>query len=177
MQYFAIDQDELAQRVAQSGARMEAEALARKEQKRADRKAGRLPEGVCNGLRSCTIAQLKKAKKLCDGFIWDQLHAPPDEDCDEDTPFIVQVLLSIPCRNQRFRLEITRSSKKAEKVYVNGPYWYRYWRDGKIVFRKQIKKKAQQQLLPRKVRTVLKGYLATHDLAQMLEVARAKYRP
>jgi hypothetical protein len=117
MQDFAIlDQVELSQRLAMSQARMEAAALAQKEQKQADRKAGRVPEGVHNGLRSCTIAQLRKAKKLCDQFIWDQQHAPSDEDCSEVKPFILRILLSIPYRNQRFRFEITRSTKKAEKV-------------------------------------------------------------
>ena len=81
MQDFSIDQVELAQRLAASKARGEAESLERKAQKRADRKAGRLPEGVYNGLRSCTIDQLRKAKKLSDKFIWDQRHAPPEEDC------------------------------------------------------------------------------------------------
>jgi len=116
MQDFSIDQVELGKRIEAMNARNEAETLERKEQKRADRKVGRVPEGVCKGLRSCTVDQLRKAKKLCDKFIWDQQHAPPDEDCDEDRPFILKILLSIPHRNQRFRFEITRSTKKAEKV-------------------------------------------------------------
>src|SRR5438552_17688513 len=79
MQDFAIEQVELSQRLAMSQARMEAAALARKEQSRADRKAGRLTEGVVNGLRACTIPQLVRAKKLCDEFIWDQRHAHTTE--------------------------------------------------------------------------------------------------
>jgi hypothetical protein len=174
MQDFAVDQVELAQRVAASQARMEAHALERKEQKRADRKAGRVPEGVYNGLRSCTIDQLQKAKKLCDEFIWDQQHAPPDEDCDEDRAFILRVLLSIPYRNQRFRYEITRSTRKAEKVYVNGPYWYRYARDGKVVFRRAVGKK-NVRTLPRKIKSKLKEYSSTHDVSHILLETREKY--
>src|SRR5438552_5521867 len=119
MQDFAIEQVELSQRLAMSQARMEAAALARKEQSRADRKAGRLTEGVVNGLRACTIPQLVRAKKLCDEFIWDQRHAPPKADCRQ--PFTLAVLLSIPFRNQRYQFEIVRNTRRAAKTYINGP--------------------------------------------------------
>lgn len=174
MQDFAIDQVELTRRIAMSRAQMEAAALAEKERKGADRKEGKPPEGVYNGLRGCTIAQLRNAKKLCDKFIWDQQHPPPDEDCDEDRAFILRVLLSIPYRNQRFRFEIARSTKKAEKVYVNGPYWYRYWRDGKVVFRRAVGRKNLRDL-PRKVKSKLKEYSSTHDTSRMLLETREKY--
>lgn len=174
MQDFTLDQVELGQRLAMSQARIEAAALARKEQKQADRKAGRIPEGVSKGLRSCTVDQLRKAKKLCDKFIWDQQHAPPDGDCAEDRPFILNVLLSIPYRNQRFRYEITRSTKKAEKVYVNGPYWYRYGRDGKVVFRRAVGKKNVREL-PRKIKSKLREYSSTNDTSRILQETREKY--
>ena len=175
MQNYSLDQAELRQLLAESQARIETDAAQREQKRRDDRKAGRLSERVSKALRACTVPQLLKAKKLCDKFIWDQRHAPSDGDCDEDNGFIVQVLLSVPWRNQRFRYEITRSSKKKEKVYLNGPYWFRYWRDGKIVFRKQIKKKDDPRLLPRKVKTRLKEYLVSHDPAEVLEQARVKY--
>ena len=175
MQDYSLDQVELGQRLAAMKARVEADAARREQERRADRKAGRLSERVRNALRACTVPQLLKAKKLCDKFISDQRHAPSDADCDEDHGFIVQVLLSVPCRNQSYRYEITRSSKKAQKVCVNGPYWFRYWRDGKVVFRKQVKKKDDPPLLPRNVKTQLREYLASHDPTEVLEQARVKY--
>lgn len=163
----------LERRFTLSQERIEAEALRRTEALRSERKAGRVPERVSNSLRTCTVAQLFKAKKLCDRFIWDQRHAPSEDDCYKS--FIVEVLLSIPHRNQRYRLELIRTSMRAEKVYVNGPYWYRYWRDGKVVFRRAVGKKNVRQL-PRKVKSKLKEYLATHDPARVLVEAREKYR-
>lgn len=174
MQDFAVDQVEFRKRIEATNAQIEAAALAQKEQSRADRKAGRLTRGVINGLRACTIAQLLRAKKLCDKFIWDQKHPPSDQDCNEDRPFILKVLLSIPYRNQRFRFEITRSTKKAEKVYVNGPYWYRYGRDGKVVFRRAVGKKNVREL-PRKIKSKLKEYSSTHDTSRILQETREKY--
>lgn len=99
MQDFSPDQLEFRKRLEETNARREAAALAQKEQGRADRKAGKLTQGVVNGLRACTIPQLLRAKKLCDRFIWDQKHPPLDEDCGEDRPFVLKVLLSIPYRN------------------------------------------------------------------------------
>jgi hypothetical protein len=58
VQDFSIDQVELQKRIDERDARIEADALAQKEQRRADRKAGLLTEGVVNGLRACTIPQL-----------------------------------------------------------------------------------------------------------------------
>jgi hypothetical protein len=174
VQDFSIDQIELQKRIAESNARREAEALAQKEQSRADRKAGRLTDGVVNGLRACTIPQLMRAKRLCNEFIWDQRHAPPKADCRQ--PFTLAVLLSIPFRNQRYQFEIVRNTRRAAKTYINGPYWYRYWRDGKVVFRKAVGKKNSQQL-PRKVKSKLKEYSSNHDVARILEEIREKHLP
>jgi hypothetical protein len=160
--------------MAAMNARREADALAQKEKSRADRKAGRLTQGVINGLRACTIPQLLRAKKLCDKFTWDQRHAPPKEDCTP--PFVLRVLLSIPVRNVRYQLEIIRNTRRADKIYVNGPYWYRYWRDGKVVFRKAVGKKNSQQL-PRKVKSRLREYSSSYDVAQILADIREKYLP
>jgi hypothetical protein len=176
MQDFSVDQVELRERLDAMNARREAAALAQKEKSRADRKAGRLSQGVINGLRACTIPQLLRAKKLCDKFIWDQRHAPLDEDCGEDRPFILKVLLSVPHRNERFRFEFIRSTKKAEKVYVNGPYWYRYGRDGKVVFRRAVGKKNVREL-PRKVKSKLREYLSNHDVAHILAEIREMHLP
>jgi hypothetical protein len=176
MQDFSADQVELRKRLAEMNARREAAALGQKEKRRADRKAGRLSQGVVNGLRACTIPELRNAKKLCDKFIWDQRHAPSDADCGEDRPFILKVLLSVPHRNQRFRLEIIRSTKKAEKVYVNGPYWYCYGRNGKVVFRRAVGKKNVREL-PRKVKSKLREYLSNHDVAHILAEIREQHLP
>jgi hypothetical protein len=170
----SLDQVDLAERFAEMEARREKEAQERKERRKADRVAGRPSEAIRNGLRACSIMELFTIKKICDKFISDQRQAPPDYDCDR--PYIVEVLLSIPHRNQRFRLEFTRSTKRAAKVYINGPYWYRYYRDGKIVFRRKVKKDRGNFLLPRSVKSAYKGYLGTHDPKTELKRARAQYK-
>jgi hypothetical protein len=85
-------------------------------------------------------------------------------------------VLSIPVRNVRYQLEIIRNTRRADKIYVNGPYWYRYWRDGKVVFRKAVGKKNSQQL-PRKVKSRLREYSSNYDVAQILTDIREKYLP
>lgn len=172
MQDFSIDQIELQKRLAESNARREAEALARKEQSRADRKVGRLTEGVVNGLRACTIPQLIRAKKLCNEFIWDQRHAPPKADCRLQSQSCGQSLSAISV----ISLKLFAILRRAAKTYINGPYWYRYWRDGKVVFRKAVGKKNSKQL-PRKVKSKLKEYSSNHDVARILEEIREKRLP
>jgi hypothetical protein len=174
MPKFSLDQVDLAARLAEMEARREKETQERKEQRKADRVAGRPSEAIRNGLRACSIKELFAVKKICDKFIWDQRHAPPDYDCSR--PYIVEVLLSISHRNQRFRLEFTRSTKRAAKVYINGPYWYRYYRDGKIVFRRKVKKDRGKFLLPRSVKSAYKKYLEIHDPKTELERARVQYK-
>jgi hypothetical protein len=174
MQNYSVDQVQLRRRLAEMQARIDADAAQREQERRDDRKAGKLSKRVYNALRACTVPQLLKAKKQCDKFIWDQRHAPSDGDCNDDRPFILKVLLSIPHRNQRFRFEIIRTTKKAEKVYVNGPYWYRYGRDGKVVFRRAVGKKNVREL-PRKIKSKLKEYLSTHDASRILQETREKY--
>jgi hypothetical protein len=151
----------------------EEEASRRKEERRALRRRGGLPERAYESLRTCTIPQLLKAKKLCDEFIRDQREAPPDENCDK--PFTIAILLSVPLRNVRYRYEIVRSTKRAEKIYINGPYWYRYWRDGKMIYRQAVGKKNEKQLPP-KVKAALREYKAAYDVARVLEEVREKYR-
>jgi hypothetical protein len=152
---------------------MQARASELVEQRRKLRRIGSLPARVSESLRTCTIPQLLKAKELCDEFIRDQREAPPDEECDK--PFAVAVLLSVPLKNERYRYEIVRSSRRAERIYVNGPYWYRYWRDGKFIHRRAVGKKNEKQLPP-KVKAKLREYKAAYDVARVLEEVRKKYR-
>lgn len=171
---FALDQAELQQRMAMWHARIEAHAQEREVQRRANRIAGRVPHAVRDGLRGCTVVQLRNAKRLCDQYIWDQQHPPTDDECSDERPFILRVLLSIPFRKERYRYEIARSTLKADRVYVNGPYWYRYERNGRIVFRRQIRKKNIHEM-PRKVKTELKKYSSSHNVAGILDETREKF--
>ena len=171
MQNFSYDKEALFRRLEEYKAQIDADTLKRKEEKRAARIAGKLPEKVYDALRTCTIPQLLEAKKLCHQFITDQKNAPRKVECQKS--FVLAVLLSIPVRAKRYQYEIIRNTKRAEKLYVNGPYWNVYWRDGKIVKNKRIKKK-DARFLPRKVRDALKQYLENHDPKQELEAVRQR---
>jgi hypothetical protein len=174
MHDFSVDRVQFLQRIDDVQKRAAAESARQKEQRRVERAKGLLPDYVRKGLRNCNVPQLLKAKKLCDEYIRDQREAPDDGDCDK--PFIVRVLLSVPHGKERYRYEIIRSSKKTEKIYINGPYWYRYWRDGKVIHRPAVGKKNEGRL-PRSVKKELRKYAAEHDVNQVLEQVRANYLP
>lgn len=103
----------------------------------------------------------------------DQKHAPLPADCVK--PYTARVLFSATVLNKRYQYEIVRSTRRADKLYFNCPYMRAHWRDGRIIQRRHFKKK-DQSTLPRKVATVLKEYLGTHNLREEFEKAIAEYR-
>jgi hypothetical protein len=80
-------------------------------------------------------------------------------DCSRER-YTVLVLGSVTVKTTRFRLEFRRTSFRAERVYVNGPYIRRYWWDGSIVKSKHITKgKNLRRDLPKKVWVAFRGLL------------------
>jgi hypothetical protein len=86
---------------------------------------------------------------------------------------VVKVLLSIPHRNQRYHYEIPRSTMRADKVYVNGVYWYKYWEWQGGVQASNWEKNVRE--LPRKIKRELKEYSCTHDVDRILQETREEY--
>lgn len=65
--------------------RREKELEAAVQKRRSDQPLGKLTSGVVKNLRSCNVAQLKRAKKLCDRFIKDHRNPPDADECKKPT--------------------------------------------------------------------------------------------
>lgn len=127
-------------------------------ERRAGRLKGELTRGLIENLRNCNVLQLQNAKKRCDREIERQSNPPNDYDCGKR--YTMRVLRSVTVKTARFRLEFRRTSLRLNKVYVNGPYIFRYWWDGSIVKSEYIPKdKRLRASLPKKVWLEFKGLL------------------
>jgi hypothetical protein len=139
-------------------ARFEEKREEAKKKRRAGRPKGELTQSLTEKLSNCNVLQLQSVKKLCDGYIKRQRKPPVERACGH--PSTVRVLHSVTVRTMRFQLEFHRTSFRGEKVYINGPYVWRYWRDGSIVNSKYIKKdKDLRRNLPKKVWLAFKDLL------------------
>jgi len=145
-------------RVKALEARIEEESQEAQRKRRAGRPKGELTESLKDRLRNCNILQLHNVKKWCDQHIKRHRKPPGNQDCCER--YTVLVLDSVTVKNARFCLEFRRTSFRAEKIYVNGPYIRRYWWDGSIVKSKHItKSKNLRRDLPKKVWVAFRGLL------------------
>ena len=118
--------------------------------RRAGRPKGDLTESLVEKVRNCNVLQIQSVKKLCDREIERQSKPPSDYDCGKR--YTLRVLRSVTVKTARFRLEFRRTSLRPKKVYVNGPFIWRYWWDGSIVKAKYIRKgKKLRSSLPIKV--------------------------
>lgn len=118
--------------------------------RRAGRPKGELTQSLKDKLQNCNVAQLQRVKKACDWHIKRQRNPPNEHDCP--AKYTRLVLTSVTVKAWRYRLEFRRTSLRAKRVYVNGPYILRYWWDGSIVKSKYFRKgKNLRQELPRKV--------------------------
>lgn len=141
-------------------ARFDQEREEAKRERQAGRPQGKLTADFVRKLRNCNVLQLKRVKQVCDRFIKDHRRPPADSECGKR--YTLKVLESVTVNHERFRLEFQRSSKRAKRVYVNGPYVVRYWRDGSIIQSKYIKKgKELRRNLPKKVWLAVRGHLTS----------------
>jgi hypothetical protein len=127
----------------------------RKEEQRAGRKDGLLGKSLRDSLRACNVAQLGRVKTVCNRFIEDHRRPPDESECG--AVYIMKVLASVCVKNRRYQLEIRRGSLRRKTVYLNGPYLYAYWRDGRLI-RKQYLKKGRDASIPRKVKEAIKPF-------------------
>jgi hypothetical protein len=141
------------------------EREARRQKLRAERPAGRLSDGLQERLNKCNIAQLEQVKSLCKRLIVRQRNPPLDRDCPNQ--FAVKVIASFRFRNRLYRVELKRTTKRAEKVYVNGPYVYAYRWDGAYVRPEYFGSKHLSKKLPRNVWAALKGHIAGPDVDKL----------
>jgi hypothetical protein len=131
-------------------ARIERDRQEAERKRRAGRPKGELTQSLKDKLRNCNVAQLERVKKVCDWHIKRQSSPPTDYDCA--AKYTRLVLSSVTVKAWRYRLEFRRTTLRANRVYVNGPYIFRYWWDGSIVKSEYFKKgKNLRRELPKKV--------------------------
>ena len=146
-------------------ARYEQEQKAARQARRAGRPLGKLSDGQRDMLMRCNIAQLEAVKRMCKRLIIRQSNPPLDQDCP--TRFAVKVIASFGYQNRLFRAELKRTTKRAERVYVNGPYIYAYRWDGAYVRPEYFGSKGLSKKLPRKVWLAIKGQISGPEIVKL----------
>jgi hypothetical protein len=165
---FAIESSDLVARSSEHLQRIRSFQADEVKRRRDGRIKGSLPDSLTGRLRSCNTRQLKTVKALCNRYIKDHRNPPSEIECRK--PYTVQILKSVPIKNQRFQLEFRRSQKDADRVYVNGPYVYSYWRDGSLIRSHYFGNKDLSKRLPRKVWSAMK------DLTQSAETEERRLK-
>jgi hypothetical protein len=146
-------------------ARHERDMEAAKQERRAGRPEGKLSVGLQDRLKTCNIAQLETVRRISKRLIARQRKPPLSQDCQ--TRFAVNVVASFGYKNRLFRAELKRTTKRAEKVYVNGPYVYAYRWDGAYVRPEYFGAKGLSKKLPRKVWSALKGQITGPEIEKL----------
>jgi hypothetical protein len=154
-----------AERSRQLLEQYEREREAQQLQRRAERPQGRLSQGLKEKLSSCNIAQLKTVKVFCKHLIDRQSKPPRSIDCPSQ--FAVKVIASCNYQNKLYRAELKRTTQRADKVYVNGPYVYAYCWDGAYVRPIYFGAKGLSKKLPRRVWNALKDQISGHEVEKL----------
>jgi hypothetical protein len=127
----------------------EAERNASAAERKAGRLVGKLSDSLYEKLKNCNPLQLQEVMRLARKF--EALHRKPPSLSDCRVKYTVEVVHYVDVRNRRFTLEFRRTSKRADRVYVNGPYVVAHWRDGAITKHQYFKSKDIRKRIPRKV--------------------------
>lgn len=138
---------------------------AERQKRKAGRPEGKLSDGLREKLENCNVAQLEKVRILCKRLVARQRNPPLEYDCPNQ--FAVKVIASFGYRNKLYRAELKRTTKRAEKVYVNGPYVYAYRWDGAYVRPEYFGSKNLSKKLPRKVWAALKNGVSGPDIEKL----------
>jgi hypothetical protein len=118
-------------------------------ERRYGRLRGELSQSLGEKLESCNPLQLRTVIRLAHKF--QELHRKPPSLNKCRMKYTEDVLKFVDVRNQRFTLELRRSSQRGDRVYVNGPYVVSHWRDGSITRHKYFGNKNLRKRVPRKV--------------------------
>jgi hypothetical protein len=81
----------------------------------------------------------------------------------------VEILAHADVRNRRYTLELRRSSRSREKVYVNGPCVVVHHRDGAIIKHDYIGNKKLSTRLPRSVWPVFRPLINSQETLVRIE--------
>jgi hypothetical protein len=145
-------------------------AAERAAQRRAGRELGEIGQTLSDSLRACNVLQLKNVKRSCNQLIEKHRRPPEEFECREN--YILKILVSICIKNKRYQFEIRRGSLRRKTVYLNGPYLYAYWRDGRLV-RKQYLKDGKGRNVPRRVKAAIKPFQSRERIErEMNEIIR-----
>jgi len=154
-----------AERLRKRLAHCDMEKRAAKTRRKAERAEGKLSGGLHEKLAKCSIAELRTVKRLCNRLITRQTTPPASNDCPNE--FAVKVVASFGFKNKLFRAELKRTTRRADKVYVNGPYVYAYHWDGAYVRPKYYGSKFLSEKLPLKVWNALKDKIAGPEIEEL----------
>ena len=145
-----------------------------KAQAKKDRQAGRLKgeltHSLIEKLEACTPLQLEEVVRRVRRYQKRYKRPPNSRECW--LAQTIRVLESVAVREKLYTLELRRSSKRGNRVYVNGPYVICHWRDGSFVKHQHVRKKLLPQL-PKKVKAAFNPILgdpATEELRQRLSL-------
>jgi hypothetical protein len=145
--------------------RHERERQTEREKLRAGRPDGLLADSLCDRLKSQNIAQLEKIKRLCNSLIARQRKPPSQWDCHNR--FAAKVIASFGFKDRLYRVELKRTTKRAAKVYINGPYVYAYHWDGAYVRPEYFGSKNLSKKLPRRAWKALKDQMAGPEIKKL----------
>ena len=170
LEWLSRDKDQVrlnAQEVLERHANERAQAAKDRQE---GRLKGELTHSLMEKLEACTPQQLEEVVRRARHFQERYRKPPALRDCR--VAQTVQVLKYVPVREKLYTLEFRRSSKRGNRVYVNGPYVICHWRDGNLVKHQHSKKKLLP-LLPKKVRGAFNpiiGSAATEELRRKLDL-------
>ena len=136
-------------------------------ERRDGRLRGELSQSLSEKLESCNPLQLRTVIRLAHKF--QELHRKPPSLLKCRMKYTEDVLKHVDVHNQRFTLELRRSSQRGDRVYVNGPYVVSHWRDGSITKHKYFGNKNLRKRVPRKVWDGFRELLASPETAARLK--------
>lgn len=159
--------EEVQRRARERLKQFEEERLTAAAERRDGRLRGELTQSLNEKLESCNPLQLRTVIRLAHKF--QELHRKPPSLPKCRMKYTEDVLKHVDVRNRRFTLEFRRSSKRGDRVYVNGPYVVSHWRDGSITKHKYFGNKNLRKRVPRKVWDGFRELLATPETAERLK--------
>jgi hypothetical protein len=127
--------------------------------RKAGRLVGELSDSLHEKLKACNPLQLRGVMRLARKF--ELLHRKPPSLYDCRVRYTAAVVHHVDVRNRRFTLEFRRTSKRGDRVYVNGPYVVAHWRDGAITKHQYFGNKNLRKRVPRKVWDEFREFLAS----------------
>jgi|ERR1700733_514623 len=144
-------------------ARIDRESAQRDQDRRDDRKLGKLSHSLHEKLRSCNPGQLKRVIKLSHQFLKDHKVAPDIREVPNRRR--ATILAHVGHKNKLYWLEVHPCSKPNCRKCPHGPYIYSYHRDGQYF--PPTYHGSSLSRLPRKVRDLFRPVIAEYKAVRL----------